>query len=675
GKDVDIKSHNVSSTIQDYSKDIKTSDVTNVFKQSIKTTTLSQSESLFWAKTYGGGKQDWLHSMQQTQDGGYIVTGYTYSFGAGNADSIIIKLDTYGFRQWVNTYGGSKDDATSFIQQTTDKGYIAAGYTKSFGEGEIDFLVMKISSEGYIVWAKTYGGVKDDISYSAQITHDGGYIIVGTTSSFGAGDYDILIVKIDSNGKLEWAKTYGGSNYERAYSIQPTTDNGYVVAGYTKSFGAGDYDALVIKLNSEGNVSWAKTYGGGKDDRALSMQQITDKGYIVAGMTASFGAGNWDAFVAKLNSDGNVFWAKTYGGSKDDWAFSIQKTTDGGYIAEGTTKSFSEGDADALILKIDSNGAISWARAYGGSKNDFAQYVQQTVNGDYIVGADTESFGEGYSDFLIIKLNSNGNIPGGSCDSLKNITSTLSVNSVTFTVLNQSPTIQMPSLASSSQDLTINSPNLSISTICESKTFTITAQAGVGGSISPSGTIIVDAGDHKTFTITPNNDYKIKDVKVDDVSVGAVSTYTFTNIMSNHTIEATFEKVVTQIIIILQIGNNKFTVNGKENILDSPPIIKNSRTLLPIRAIVEALGGTVGWDNATRKVTITLKDTTIELWIGKSIAKVNGVDTPIDAANPKVVPEIINQRTMLPLRFVTESLGCEVKWDDKTRTVTITYYP
>ena len=134
-----------------------------------------------------------------------------------------------------------------------------------------------------------------------------------------------------------------------------------------------------------------------------------------------------------------------------------------------------------------------------------------------------------------------------------------------------------------------------------------------------------------------------------------------------------YEKPVQQIVIILQIGNQNFTVNGVSNTLDSPPVIKNGRTLLPIRAVVEALGGNVDWDATEKKVTVTLRNTTIELWIGKSIAKVNGIDTPIDVTNSKVVPEIINGRTMLPLRFVTEALGCQVQWNGTTQTITITY--
>jgi len=202
-------------------------------------------------------------------------------------------------------------------------------------------------------------------------------------------------------------------------------------------------------------------------------------------------------------------------------------------------------------------------------------------------------------------------------------------------------------------------------------TFTITASSGVGGTITPAGTVTVNYSDSKIFTITPNSGYKISDVKVDGKSVGAVSTYTFSNITDNHTIEATFEK--NEIVIVLQVGQTTFTVNGSPNTLDSPPIIKNGRTLLPIRLVVEALGGTVGWDATEKKVTVTLGSTTIELWIGKNTARVNGIAKPIDSSNPKVVPEIINGRTMLPLRFVAENIGCELQWDPNTQTITITY--
>ncbi len=204
-------------------------------------------------------------------------------------------------------------------------------------------------------------------------------------------------------------------------------------------------------------------------------------------------------------------------------------------------------------------------------------------------------------------------------------------------------------------------------------TFTIAASAGSGGTISPSGNITVNSGDAKTFIITPDTGYKIKDVKVDGISVGAVSSYTFTNITSNHTIEAIFEKQTTQIVIILRIGNTNFTANGETRTLDSPPVIKNGRTLLPIRAIVEALGGSVTWHENEKSIDIVLGNNHLILQIGNPNAYVNGIQKFIDPSNLKVVPEIVNGRTMLPLRFVAESLGCDVQWNGDTKTVTITY--
>jgi hypothetical protein len=205
--------------------------------------------------------------------------------------------------------------------------------------------------------------------------------------------------------------------------------------------------------------------------------------------------------------------------------------------------------------------------------------------------------------------------------------------------------------------------------------YTLTPSAGTGGTITPNTPQTVVQGGSMSFVIAPTTGYRIADVSVDGAPQGNVSSYTFTNVTSNHTIKAVFEKEQEQTVMVLQVGNAAFTVNGVAKTLDSPPVIKNGRTLVPIRTIIEALGGTVGWDATARKATVTLGNSTIELWIGKSAAKVNGVSTLIDPANAKVVPEIINGRTMLPVRFVSENLGCLVDWADATKTITITYEP
>lgn len=210
-----------------------------------------------------------------------------------------------------------------------------------------------------------------------------------------------------------------------------------------------------------------------------------------------------------------------------------------------------------------------------------------------------------------------------------------------------------------------------IEAVFEAQIYNILASSTVGGTISPSGNITVNYNESCSFTITASTGYRIKDVIVDGVSKGPLSSYKFTNIDTNHTIRAVFERVYTT--IVLRVDSTFFTVNGSGRYLDSPPVIKNGRTLVPIKPIVESLGGSVGWNGTERKVSVILEGTTIELWIGKNTALVNGLKVPIDPANPKVVPEIINGRTMLPLRFVAENLGAEVQWDGSTKTITINY--
>ncbi|HOL38872.1 MAG TPA: Ig-like domain-containing protein [Dictyoglomaceae bacterium] len=358
-----------------------------------------------WQKTYGGNNADQAKSIQQTTDGGYIVAGWTDSFGTG-IDAYILKLKSDGSLDWYKTYGGSNDDAAYSIQQTTDGGYIVAGYTNSFDTG-IDVYILKLKSDGSLDWYKTYGGSNDDAANSIQQTVDGGYIVAGCTYSFGDVG-NVYILKLKSDGTLDWYKTYGGSGHEWANSIQQTVDGGYIVAGWTDSLGAG-YDAYILKLKSDGSLDWYKTYGGSGDDFANSIQQVADGEYIVAGQTYPFGADKGDVYVLKLKSDGTLDWQKTYGGSNDDAGDSIQQVADGEYIVAGYTRSFGAGYYDVYVLKLKSDGSLDWYKTYGGSNYDAANSIQQTVDGGYIVAGCTWSFGAGLSDVYVIKMDANGN--------------------------------------------------------------------------------------------------------------------------------------------------------------------------------------------------------------------------------------------------------------------------
>jgi uncharacterized delta-60 repeat protein len=364
----------------------------------------------YWARTYGGTSSDYACSVEQTVDGGYVVAGITTSFGLVYGDSWVLKLDLAGSVEWQRAYGGSEIERAYSVEQTADGGYIVAGTTYSFGAGGEDFWVLKLDSTGSVEWQRAYGGSANDYAKSVQQTADGGYVVAGTTYSFGAGYYDFWVLKLDSSGGLTWQKTYGGNDDDWAHSVQQTADGGYIVAGYTYSFGPGQGDVWVLKLDSSGGLTWQKAYGGDMSTEwAYSVGQTADGGYVVAGIT-SFGAGGYDFWVLKLDSAGGVTWQKAYGGSGSDYAESIQQTADGGYIVAGYTYSFGAGGVDFWVLKLDSAGGVTWQKAYGGSGSDEARSVQQTLDGGYIVTGTTFSFGAGQCDVWVVKLGAEGDI-------------------------------------------------------------------------------------------------------------------------------------------------------------------------------------------------------------------------------------------------------------------------
>jgi hypothetical protein len=309
-------------------------------------------------------------------------------------------------------------------------------------------------------FAKTYGEAEWDEAYSVQQTSDGGYIVAGVTWSFGVDSGDIFFIKTDANGNIIWAKTYGGTNYDLAYSVQQTSDGGYIVAGITASFGAGGYDIFLVKTDANGNLQWAKTYGGTSWDRAFSVQQTSDGGYIVAGWTDSFSAGLGDIFLIRTDASGNISWAKTYGGGSFDRAYSVQQTSDGGYIAAGFTRSFGAGDDNIFLIRTDASGNISWAKTYGGTYYDYAYSVQQTSDGGYILAGETVSFGAGGA--FLVKTDANGNI--GSCSIVQNVSPT--VNTVSPTVTTPSPFVSSVSPTVYSISPTVTSPTPTVHEPC-----------------------------------------------------------------------------------------------------------------------------------------------------------------------------------------------------------------
>jgi hypothetical protein len=274
--------------------------------------------SSHFCKAIGGKKEDGGISLIQTSDGGYVIAGATRSFGAGDWDVYVVKLDANGNLQWTKTIGGPETEEGNPLIQTSDGGYVIAGATNSSGAGYVDFYVVKLDADGNLQWTKTIGGPDFDVGNSLIQTSDGGYAIAGSTQSFSAGGQDVYVVKLDAHGNLQWTKTIGGKKEDGGNSLIQTFDGGYAIAGYTNSFGAGYADVYVVKLDAKGNLQWTKTIGGTKDDRGASLIQTSDGGYAIASYTTSFGAGGGDVYVVKLDANGNLQWTKTIGGKKED---------------------------------------------------------------------------------------------------------------------------------------------------------------------------------------------------------------------------------------------------------------------------------------------------------------------------------------------------------------------
>jgi S1-C subfamily serine protease len=363
----------------------------------------SYAPKVEWSKTFGGERSEAGKFIQQTTDGGYIIAGWTGSFGDGLGDVYLIKTDSSGSEVWSKTFGGTGSDIGYSVQQTSDAGYIITGSTESFGGNSKDVYLIKTDSSGSEVWSKTFGGTGFDVCYSVQQTIDGGYIIGGYTSSFGAGLFDFYLLKTDSSGSIVWNQTFGGENYDVGRSVQQTTDGGYIMTGYTSSFGDGE-DVYLVKTDDSGNMVWSKTFGGAASDTGYSVQQTIDGGYIIAGRTLSFNAGNGDVYLIKTDDSGNMVWSQTFGDTNDDYGSSVQQTIDGGYIIAGYTYSFTTEDGDVYLIKTDASGNMVWSQTFGGENYDASNSVQQTTDGGYIIVGDITSLGDEFGDVYLVMV-------------------------------------------------------------------------------------------------------------------------------------------------------------------------------------------------------------------------------------------------------------------------------
>lgn len=398
----------------------------------------SQSQvGIQWQKCYGGPGGEGANSIQQTFDGGSIMLGSTNANGGDvsgyhngpnqTSDTWVIKLDTAGNIQWQKCLGGSDSDYGYSICQTVDSGFIISIETHSNdgdvsgNHGESDAWIVKLSSSGIFQWQRCLGGSGYETPFSIQQSFDGGYIVAGWTSSldgdvtFNHGQKDAWIVKLSNAGAIQWQKSLGGSGDEILHSIRQTLDSGYIAAGHTRSndgdvsgnHGVGQQpDAWVVKLDNLGNIQWQSCLGGSEYEQAYSIQQTSDSGYIVAGVAHSIDGdvvgnhGIGDSWVVKLNGAGLIQWQECLGGTLAEYFYSIQQTLDGGFIAAGRTIS-NDGDVsgnhggtpptESWVVKMNSFGIIEWQKCLGGLNEEQANFICQLQDGGYLVASGTNS--------------------------------------------------------------------------------------------------------------------------------------------------------------------------------------------------------------------------------------------------------------------------------------------
>ncbi|MCD4665389.1 MAG: T9SS type A sorting domain-containing protein [Bacteroidales bacterium] len=357
-----------------------------------------------WTRTFGGIENESTYSIQLTSDNGYIFTGYTNSFSAGENDFWLVKTDENGIEEWNHAYGGINGEVAKSVQQTSDDGYVMAGITWSFGAGEGDFWIVKTDSLGNEEWNRTFGGPLGDQAESIQQTNDGGYIVTGVYEVIGNPPIKLALVKLDQNGNLEWEQTFGNSGFNVGYSVLQSEDDGFIVGGFKST---PDHDFWLLKTDGNGNLEWEHTYDLGVD-QVKEIRKTSDNGYILIGTTHAFSGGEYDFWLVKTDSLGNEEWNHAYGGNEYEFAVSVIQDCDNGYLLTGATEALHPDMYDLWLIKTDELGDIEWEIIFSDDDRYIgASSMQTTSDGNYIIAGHVGTNEPGSLDALILKVGYN----------------------------------------------------------------------------------------------------------------------------------------------------------------------------------------------------------------------------------------------------------------------------
>ena len=366
--------------------------------------------SIIWNKTYGGDLLDWGWSISKTSDGGFIIGGETISFSAGSYDAFLIKTDSNGNEEWNKTFGGSAKDGCRAVKQTDGGGYILAGYADSYGYPGHDYWLIRTDENGDELWNYTYGGQSSDAAVSVIQTSDGDFVMAGYSYTYSYGGKDVWVVKTDENGNELWNDHYGGIGNDQGMSMVESTDGGYVIAGYTSSFGSGGTDMWLVKIDINGGYEWDQCFGGNDDDWAGSIDLTLEGGYIISGDTKSYGNGGYDVWVIKTDNNGIEEWNQVFGdGNCHETGYCIKQTSDRGYIISGTK--FIVNHDNALFIKTDINGNEEWNMTIITNQSDIIYSICETEYNSYVSTGYTYTYGAGNMDIWLLNIGNINNQP------------------------------------------------------------------------------------------------------------------------------------------------------------------------------------------------------------------------------------------------------------------------
>lgn len=368
---------------------------------------LTATPDTLWSRSYGGGATERVYGIQAVESGGYLVVGYTWSYGQGSSDVWLVRTNSLGDTVWTRTYGGPGHDIGYDIQSTPEGGYIIVG---SFGppgiSNDTDIWLLKTDQYGDTLWTRKYKGEGIDRGTGVQPTLDGGYVLVGTTRSLGVGDNNLIMIKTDARGDTLWTRLYGGENRDEGNGVQQTEDGGYIIIGSTYATSVTTNHLWLLKVDSSGDTLWTRTYRGSASAVGEAVLQTEDGGYVALGRKMRDRFVYYEGWLLRTNAKGDTLWTQTYGGEGDhDEPADFLRTGDGGYIIAGSTRSNAVGKADVWIIGTDAAGDTLWTRTYGGDEYEFANAIQRTSEGGYIVAGTRLSEIDGSVDGWLLKLN------------------------------------------------------------------------------------------------------------------------------------------------------------------------------------------------------------------------------------------------------------------------------